>query len=91
VPFATIATRCQTFDWAPECGISLLNVATVGATPADVGETVWAFHLPETAPLGPAVTYGVAPARAHMSVGPKPLVVGTRYVYGSPIRWVVTA
>jgi hypothetical protein len=66
------------FDWAPECGISFLNVAAVGATPAD-GETVWAFHVPENAPLGPAVTYGIAPARAHVSVEPKPLVVGTRY------------
>jgi hypothetical protein len=79
IQLAILSDSPPRFDWAPECGISFLSVATIGAPPAVVGETVWAFHMAENAPIGPAVIYGIAPTRAHVSVEPKPLVVGTRY------------
>jgi hypothetical protein len=67
------------FVWSPHCGISSLTVTALPAIPEGAERPVWGFHVPEQTPLGPGVTYGEAPTRAQVWVGPEPLAVGGRY------------
>jgi hypothetical protein len=67
------------FEWSPACGISWLSVAALPQTPEGAERVVWSFHVPETALVGPGVSYGEAPDGAHVGSGPEPLVIGARY------------
>jgi hypothetical protein len=67
------------FSWAPACGISSLSVETVPSSAGGSVETVWAFFVPESNPVGPGIRYGQAPTGANVSVAPRPLVAGTNY------------
>jgi hypothetical protein len=79
VQVAVITETTPLFSWAPACGMSRLSVETVPSTPAGSPETVWAFFLPENAPVGPTIRYGQAPSGANVWVAPQPLVGGTNY------------
>jgi hypothetical protein len=67
-----------TFDWTPRCGISQFAVSTLpgpGAAPV----IVWSLSAPESAPIGPAITYGVTPRGATAQHAATPLVHGLTY------------
>jgi hypothetical protein len=67
------------FAWSPSCGMSSLSVVTVPSTPGVNEETMWAFSVPESSPIGPAVHYGSAPKGAKVWTEPRALVPGATY------------
>ena len=67
------------FGWSPACGMSTLFVETVPPTIAGLPETMWAFSVPEYAPIGPYVRYGSAPERATVYTEAHALIVGKEY------------
>lgn len=71
-----------TFSWTPACEIGAISVVRMwtDSLGSVFGEPVWAVETANEAdPLGPPVTYGVAP-RGFRTVWPaKPLVAGEWY------------
>ncbi|HEX9085825.1 MAG TPA: hypothetical protein VF836_13880 [Gemmatimonadaceae bacterium] len=67
------------FTWAPACGVSSFQVVTVPASPGAMEESMWGFTVPEQSPIGPAVTYRIAPAGATVWQQPRALVAGETY------------
>jgi hypothetical protein len=67
------------FTWSPACGVSSFQVVTVPSAPGAMEESVWGFTVPEQSPIGPAVTYGIAPAGATVWQQPSALLAGGTY------------
>jgi hypothetical protein len=67
------------FTWSPACGVSSFQVVTVPSAPGAMEESVWGFSVPEQSPIGPAVHYGIAPARASVWRQPGALAAGATY------------
>ena len=72
------ATPGLRFGWSPPCGISTLAVSTVPAPGASAVQ-VWSLTAPEQTPMGPSITYGVAPRGATAPHAAVPLVHGLTY------------
>ena len=64
--------------WAPACGVSAVWVVTVPSAGA-TEEVMWFFSVPENAPIGPSIRYGVTPAGITFWSPAQPLVTGTSY------------
>ena len=79
VQVTVVTETTPLFSWAPACGISSLSVETVPSSAGATVETVWAFFVSESNPVGPGIRYGQAPGRANVWVAPRPLVAGTNY------------
>src|SRR5262245_40698719 len=54
------------FDWAPQCGVALLNVETVPG-PGEMPVQIWWVMAPENKPFGPTVVFGETPRGAASS------------------------
>lgn len=67
------------FSWSPACGMSSLSVTEVRDPLSSFMNVVWAFNVPENAPVGPGILYGSAPRNATVWAGPQALEVGTQY------------
>jgi hypothetical protein len=67
------------FTWSPGCGVSSFQVVTVPSAPGAMEESMWGFTVPEQSPIGPVVTYRIAPAGATVWQQPRALVAGETY------------
>ena len=66
------------FGWSPACGITTLIVETVPAPGASAVQ-LWLLTADEHRPIGPSITYGVAPRGATGLHPAVPLVHGVTY------------
>lgn len=79
VQVTVVARAKPVFSWSPACGMSSLSVVTVPATSGVSEELVWGFSVPEQNPIGPVISYGIAPAGATVWTQPHALVAGATY------------